>query len=43
VEEDTTEGEMEDEDGKTGMPVLPGEVLSLGMAVWLGLGTGIES
>ena len=32
-----------DEDGKAGMPVLLGEALSVGMAVWLGLGTGMES
>jgi len=33
VEEDRTEGGIEDEDGRTGTPVLLGEVLSLGMAV----------
>jgi len=33
VEEDRAGGGMEDEDGRTGTPVLLGEVLSLGMAV----------
>lgn len=34
---------VEDEDGKAGTPVLLGETLSLGIAVWLGLGVGMES
>lgn len=33
TEEGKTEGGMEDEDGRTGTPVLLGEVLSLGIAV----------
>ena len=38
-----TVDEMMDEDGRTGTPLLAGETLSLGIAVWLGLGTGMES
>ena len=43
MEEGTREEETEDEDGKAGMPVLPGEALSVGMTVWLGPGGGMES
>jgi len=39
----TVDETTEDEDGRTSTPLLGGETLRLGIAVWFGLGTGMES